>query len=162
VDAPEEIADLYRTLFERITLAYKRIDTEKKRREHIAEIDAAAAAEAVEQRSAEVFEEVEDRLAGKDFAGARAAAEALLDGEHAPGAQGYLAWITVAEAKNRPAVKAKALGLITQALKGNPRCGETYLNAARIAKVFGDDENAKKYLARAKALGVRPRKKKKA
>ena len=50
----------------------------------------------------------------------------------------------------------------TRAMKTDPNSGAAFLNAARIAKAYGDKESMKKYLARAKALGAKiPSKKKK-
>ncbi|MDF1563912.1 MAG: J domain-containing protein [Deltaproteobacteria bacterium] len=159
-DAPEALQQDYRTIFDRLTAAYKALDSEAKRKEYLG----AKAEEESAQQEAAQWDPFEEMLSQKDYAKARDALNQRIGQDPGDaGAYAYLAWVTVVSAENREAVKPKALELITRAMKFGPECGVAFLNAARIAKAYGDKDSMKQYLARAKALGAKiPSKKKKA
>ena len=159
VGAPEATRAVLRELFERVNAAYRAIGDDAKRRAYANELAASsleasgaggAGAAAAQTEVAKARHLIKLNKHGE--------AASLLDGVlgQNPGnaaAWSWRAWLKVAQAKDRKAVRQEAVGLIARALKIDPRCADAYLVAARIAKTYGDATNAAKYAQKAKALG---------
>ncbi len=160
VGAPDATRGVLRDLFERVNAAYQAIGDDAKRRAYANELAAASLEQAGATGAGAAAADTEVAKARHLIKlNKHAEAASLLDGALAqnPGnaaAWAWRAWLKVAQAKDRKAVRQEAVGLVARALKIDPRCADAYRVAARIAKAYGDATNAAKYAQKAKALGA--------
>jgi hypothetical protein len=154
--APDGVAVLYRAAFDRVREAHTQIATAAQRREILnalaeAELAKSATPAVDEGALAKVRHLVKTRHLEE---AATLLDEALAANPGFAAAWAWRAWVKVLRAKDPASVKREVIGLVQRALKFDPRCGDAHLNAARVARRYGDTATAAKHEKQARALGV--------
>lgn len=157
VGAPDEVKAVLRDLFDRVNEAYRALADPGKRRAYLNDQASAALDREGQAATDDALGPIRKLLGAEKWAEAAVALDALIaDSPGLAAAWAWRAYTKVRLASAPKTVRTEAVEMVNRALKIDPKCGDAWLAAGRIAEAFGDATNAERYLAKAKSLGARP------